>query len=71
MRPRATPGAGNEGPLSGLLKLGDVQLVHAGDDARFVLLGARFVGESTLLRFYVLHCVAIPLAAAFRWWIRQ
>jgi quinol-cytochrome oxidoreductase complex cytochrome b subunit len=22
------------------------------------------VGENTLLRFYVLHCVAVPLAAA-------
>jgi quinol-cytochrome oxidoreductase complex cytochrome b subunit len=29
-----------------------------------LLLGARSVGESTLLRFYVLHCVALPLAAA-------
>jgi quinol-cytochrome oxidoreductase complex cytochrome b subunit len=27
-------------------------------------LGGRFVGETTLLRFYVLHCVALPLAAA-------
>jgi quinol-cytochrome oxidoreductase complex cytochrome b subunit len=27
-----------------------------------VLLGGRFVSESTLLRFYVLHCVAVPLA---------
>ena len=62
---RASPGAGNEGPLSGLLKIGDVRLVHSGDDARFALLGGRFVGESTLLRFYVLHCMAIPLAAAF------
>jgi cytochrome b6 len=29
-----------------------------------LLLGGRFVGETTLLRFYVLHCVALPLAAA-------
>ncbi|HUO84655.1 MAG TPA: cytochrome b N-terminal domain-containing protein [Thermoanaerobaculia bacterium] len=62
---RATPGLGNEGPMSALLKLGDVQLIHAGDDARFALLGGRFVGEATLLRFYVLHCVAIPIVAAF------
>jgi quinol-cytochrome oxidoreductase complex cytochrome b subunit len=27
-------------------------------------LGGRFVSGDTLLRFYVLHCVAIPLAAA-------
>src|SRR5688572_4721641 len=62
---RATPGAGTEGPLSALLKLGDVQLVHSGNDARFALLAGRFVGEAALLRFYVLHCVAIPLVAAF------
>ena len=35
----------------------------AGSDARFLLLGGRFVSGDTLLRFYVLHCVAIPLAA--------
>jgi quinol-cytochrome oxidoreductase complex cytochrome b subunit len=32
-------------------------------DARFLLLGARSVGEETLNRFYVLHCVGLPLAA--------
>src|SRR5438067_7717761 len=62
---RATPGAGNEGPMSGLIKLGDIRLIHAGDDARFALIGGRSIGPSTLLRFYVLHCVAIPLAAGF------
>jgi len=62
---RATPGVGTEGPMSALIKLGDVQLIHAGDDARFALLAGRFVGEATLLRFYVLHCVAIPIAAGF------
>ena len=36
-----------------------------GSDSRFVLLGARSVGEEALNRFYVLHCVAIPLAAGF------
>src|SRR3989454_2228709 len=35
---RATPGAGNEGPMSGLIKLGDIRLIHAGDDARFALI---------------------------------
>ena len=30
----------------------------------FLLLGGRFVSGETLLRFYVLHCVAIPLAVA-------
>ncbi|MGZ8829109.1 MAG: cytochrome b N-terminal domain-containing protein, partial [Thermoanaerobaculia bacterium] len=62
---RATPGAGNEGPMSSLIKLGDVPLIHAGDDARFALIGGRSIGAATLLRFYVLHCMVIPLAAGF------
>ncbi|MDA0745984.1 MAG: cytochrome b N-terminal domain-containing protein [bacterium] len=61
---RATPFLGNEGPGAAFLKLGDIGLVHAGNDARFALLGGRFVGEGALLRFYVLHCLAIPFAAA-------
>lgn len=60
---RATPFLGHEGPGSALLKLGDISLVHSGDDARFALLGGRFVGAPALLRFYVLHCVAVPLIA--------
>jgi len=60
---RATPVLGHEGPGSQLLALGDVKMVHAGSDARFALLGGRFVGEGALLRFYVLHCVGIPLVA--------
>ena len=62
---RASPGAGNEGPMSSLIKLGGVPLIHAGDDARFALIGGRSIGAATLLRFYVLHCVVIPLAAGF------
>ncbi|HEV8658132.1 MAG TPA: cytochrome b N-terminal domain-containing protein [Thermoanaerobaculia bacterium] len=62
---RASPGAGNEGPMSSLIKLGDIPLIHAGDDARFALIGGRSIGAATLLRFYVLHCVVIPLAAGF------
>jgi quinol-cytochrome oxidoreductase complex cytochrome b subunit len=62
---RATPLLGNEGPGAAFLKLpGDIALVTAGDDARFGLLGGRFVGANALLRFYVLHCVGIPLVAA-------
>jgi quinol-cytochrome oxidoreductase complex cytochrome b subunit len=61
---RATPFLGNEGPGAALLKVGDIGLVHAGDDARFALLAGRFVGAAALLRFYVLHCVGIPLVAA-------
>ena len=47
-----------------ILKVGGIDMITNGSDARFALLGARFVGEETLNRFYVLHCVAIPLAAA-------
>jgi len=61
---RATPFLGNEGPGASLLSFGGLNFVHAGDDARFGLLAGRFVGEGALLRFYVLHCVGLPLAAA-------
>ncbi len=61
---RATPFLGHEGPGASLLTMGGLNLVHAGDDVRFGLLASRFVGEASLLRFYVLHCVAIPLGAA-------
>jgi quinol-cytochrome oxidoreductase complex cytochrome b subunit len=61
---RATPLLGGEGPGASLLAFGGLNFVHAGDDARFGLLGGRFVGEGALLRFYVLHCVGLPLAAA-------
>ena len=43
--------------------IGDINLIHVGSDVRFALLGGRFVGEATLLRFYVLHCIAIPFVA--------
>ncbi|MBI4600381.1 MAG: cytochrome b N-terminal domain-containing protein [Planctomycetes bacterium] len=33
-----------------------------GDDLRFLLLGGNAIGEAALLRFYVLHCVVLPLA---------
>jgi quinol-cytochrome oxidoreductase complex cytochrome b subunit len=61
----ATPLVGIEGPGTGLLKIGDIPLVTSTNDARFALLGGRFVGAGALLRFYVLHCVGIPLVAAF------
>jgi cytochrome b6 len=34
-----------------------------GRPIRFLLLGGNLVGENALLRFYVLHCVILPLAA--------
>ena len=73
---RATPFLGHEGPGAALLKLGDIQLIHSGSDVRFALLGGHFVGAATLLRFYILHCVAIPvvvviLMAVHFWRIRK
>ncbi len=62
---RATPFLGYEGPGAALLALGDVRLIHAAADARFALLGGTIVGEGALLRFYVLHCVALPLVIGF------
>lgn len=34
-----------------------------GRPIRFLLLGGNLVGENALLRFYVLHCVILPVAA--------
>ena len=62
---RATPFAGYEGPGAALVRIGDISLVNNASDARFALLGGRFVGEGALLRFYVLHCVGLPLVAGF------
>lgn len=61
----ATPVIGAEGPASQLLGSGDASAITAGSDVRFMLLGARSVSEETLNRFYVLHCLAIPLIAGF------
>ncbi len=62
---KATPFFGSAAPGSEFLRLQGIPLIHPGDDARFILIGARELGGVTLLRFYVLHCVGIPLAAAF------
>jgi quinol-cytochrome oxidoreductase complex cytochrome b subunit len=35
-----------------------------GRETRFLLLGGNLVGENALLRFYVLHCVILPLLTA-------
>ena len=61
---QAMPVLGYQGPGSHVPQIGGVELITPGSDARFVLLGDQFVGEFALLRFYVLHCVALPLAAA-------
>src|SRR5213596_2440881 len=60
---RATPLLGHEGPGHQLLTLG-YPMITPVTDARFALLGARNVGEETLNRFYILHCIAIPLAVS-------
>ncbi len=62
---RATPMLGSEGPGAALLTLGGTKLIHVGSDARFGLIAGRTIGGGTLIRFYVLHCVAIPFVAAF------
>ena len=33
-----------------------------GEKIRFLLLGGNVIGENTLIRFYVLHCVVLPIA---------
>jgi len=55
---RAVPLLGHEGPFA------DVLGVTARYDARAFLVAGRFVGPATLLRFYVLHCIFIPIVAA-------
>ena len=60
---RAVPLLGHEGPLQQILTVGGIDMITSGSDARFALLGARTVSEETLNRFYVLHCVGIPLLA--------
>src|SRR5215469_14671394 len=62
---RATPFLGHEGPGHALLSLDGRDMITNASDARFGLLGARFVGEETLNRFYVLHCIFIPLVVSF------
>jgi len=47
-----------------LLNVGGFDLITNASDARFLLLGARTVGEETLNRFYILHCVAIPIVVS-------
>jgi len=57
----ATPGV--EGPGSQILNLGGADVITDASDARFLVRGERLVGEATLNRFYILHCVAIPIVA--------
>ncbi len=54
---RATPLLGHEGPFAELAG------VTPRYDARAMILGGTTVGPAALLRFYVLHCIFIPLLA--------
>ncbi|MBI5099983.1 MAG: cytochrome b N-terminal domain-containing protein [Nitrospirae bacterium] len=51
---RAAPVIGHEGPFALLNKYNDV---------RFMILGGTEIGANALLRFYVLHIMALPAAA--------
>ena len=44
----------------GAILRGDINFITKVSDARFGLIGGRFLGEATLLRFYVLHCIGLP-----------
>src|SRR5256714_12632729 len=55
---RATPLLGHEGPFANLIG------VNSRYDARSFLVAGRLVGSATLLRFYVLHCIFIPVVAS-------
>lgn len=54
---RATPVLGHEGPFH-------PTFITPSTDIRFLLLGGTMVGPPTLLRFYVLHCIFIPIIAS-------
>jgi len=48
-----SPILGNEGPFR-------LPFITTADDARFMLIGGTVIGDATLIRFYVLHCIAVP-----------
>jgi quinol-cytochrome oxidoreductase complex cytochrome b subunit len=52
----ATPFLGSEGPFHALLKINEY------NDMQYLLLGDNRVWGNALLRFYVLHCVLLPVA---------
>ncbi len=66
----ATPGLGHEGPFAELLGM------RIDNDVRFLLLGGTQVGPAALIRFYVLHCIFLPvvisvLMAVHFWRVRK
>ena len=61
---KATPFVGMQGPFSNLPQLpGGIPLVTTRSDAAFLLLAGTSVGPAALMRFYVLHCIALPFVA--------
>ena len=48
-----SPLLGAEGPFR-------LPFITTANDARFVLIGGTTIGDATLIRFYVLHCMAVP-----------
>ncbi|MGD0090737.1 MAG: cytochrome b N-terminal domain-containing protein [Planctomycetota bacterium] len=60
----AAPLVGHEGPGASLLGSHGLQIIHAKSDIKYLLLGGSSVGPAALLRFYVLHCIFLPLLAA-------
>lgn len=60
---RATPLLGHEGPLAEQMQA-LTGVVTARYDARSLLTGGTVVAAPTLLRFYVLHCIFIPIIAS-------
>jgi len=49
----SSPVVGNEGPFR-------LPFITTANDARFGLIGGTVIGDATLIRFYVLHCIAVP-----------
>jgi len=61
---KATPFLGMQAPFSSIPQIAGVPLITTKSDAAFILLAGTSVGAPALLRFYVLHCIALPTAAA-------
>jgi quinol-cytochrome oxidoreductase complex cytochrome b subunit len=55
---RATPFIGHEGPFANLLGM------RIDNDVRYFLLGGTQIGPPTLVRFFVAHCIFLPVIAA-------
>lgn len=57
------PLVGHEGPGHELLRSPWGKMITPESDARFVLLGSSTITEDTLNRFYILHCIVLPILA--------